>query len=409
MRRIIRKEFLFLTLSALFLAGMASPPLRAQLVPDNAAPPAAAEPAKTAPQTPAQANAAPGALRLAQEIPLTGDQHWSDTGIDVKPGERVVVTGSGKLHYADAQSDGGPEGQKRGWKDLLRILPVKDGGRGALIGRIGDADTAQPFLIGAKHDSATPAGGRLFLGINQPGDDTADGTLTARIEIYAAAEGAAILTAARDVSQISGVDAKLFAKIPRRISDKAGNPGDMVNFLILGSEEDMCKTFEAAGWVKVDSTPKDAVLHGLIESLSKESYVAMPMSELYLFGRRQDYGFAHAEPVTVVKTRHHLRVWKAPFQANGQTLWVGAATHDIGFERDNRNNGVTHKIDPDIDQERGYVEKTLSATGLVAEKTHFKPDKALTEARTATGGSFHSSGQVLVFNLAASVKQTTVK
>ncbi len=42
-----------------------------------------------------------------------------------------------------------------------------------------------------------------------------------------------------------------------------------------------------------------------------------------------------------------------------------AATHDIGFERDQRNNGVTHKIDPAIDGEREYVNDTLSSTGLV--------------------------------------------
>src|SRR5467141_1971600 len=69
--------------------------------------------------------------------------------------------------------------------------------------------------------------------------------------------------------------------------------------------------------------------------------------------------------------RRWLRIWKAPFQVKGETLWVGAATHDIGFELDQRNDGITHKIDPDIDLEREYLEKTLSSTGLVAEVYHF--------------------------------------
>jgi len=84
---------------------------------------------------------------------------------------------------------------------------------------------------------------------------------------------------------------------------------------------------------------------------------------------------------------------------NGETLWVGAATHDIGFERDQRNNGITHKIDPDIDLERDYVEKTLSSTGLVTDVTHFTPDNPMKEAKTATGGTFHSNGQVLILKL----------
>src|SRR2546429_8789625 len=99
---------------------------------------------------------------------------------------------------------------------------------------------------------------------------------------------------------------------------------------------------------------------------------------------------SHAEPISVVKTRNHLRIWKAPFQVHGETLWVGAATHDTGFERDQRNNGVTHKIDPEIDLERDYVEKTLASTGLVSEISHFVPDNPLKEAKTATVGPFHS-------------------
>jgi hypothetical protein len=174
----------------------------------------------------------------------------------------------------------------------------------------------------------------------------------------------------------------------------------MVNFLILGSETAMQRAFTTAGWVKVDADVKDTVLHVVLGSLSKESYLTMPMSQLYLFGRPQDYGWAHAEPISVVRSRNHLRIWKAPFQVKGETLWVGAATHDIGFELDQRNDGITHKIDPDIDVEREYVEKTLSSTGLVAEVSHILPDNPIKEAKTATGGTFHSNGQVLVLKLA---------
>jgi hypothetical protein len=104
-----------------------------------------------------------------------------------------------------------------------------------------------------------------------------------------------------------------------------------------------------------------------------------------------------------------LRIWKAPFQVGGETLWVGAATHDIGFERDDRNDRVTHKIDPDVDLERDYVEKTLIATGLVAEVTHALPTDALKEAKTATGGSFHSDGRILVIRLAESNANISAK
>ena len=351
-------------------------------------------------ETPGQSSTNPNTpRRMSQEVQITGDQIWSDTGIDVRPGEHVVVTASGTLRYADAQEDNGPDGITRGFKDLLRILPFNGAGRGALIGRVGDAEIAQPFLLGARRDVIAPAGGRFFVGINQTSDDTGEGTYKAKIEIYAPDAGSNY-RAAQEVKAIPGIDAHLFSKIPRRVADKAGNPGDMVNFLIIGSETAMQKVFTTAGWVKVDADVRESVLHGLLISISKESYVTMPMSQLYLFGRPQDYGWAHAEPIRVVASRNHLRIWKAALEAHGRTLWIGAATHDIGFEKDERNDKLTHKIDPDIDLERTYVEKTLVSTGLVSTITYFLPVDALKEAHTATGGSFHSDGRVLVLELA---------
>jgi hypothetical protein len=336
--------------------------------------------------------------RISQEIQITGEQSWTATGIEVKPGEHIVVSAKGTLRYADAKEDNGPDGINRGFKDLLRILPFNGVGRGALIGRIGDAEIAQPFLLGAHRDVVAPVAGPLAIAINQASEDTGEGTYTVRIDILAPDSGAAYRPA-RQVKSVSGMDANIWTKVPRRVADKNDNPGDMINFLLIGSDDAMQKVFTSAGWVKVDADVRGTVLHGIIESISKESYLTMPMSPLYLFGRPQDYGWAHAEPIKVVASRNHLRIWKAPFEVDGQALWIGAATHDVGFDRDQRNDGITHKIDPDIDLEREYVEKTLSATGLVAEVAHALPANALKEAKTATGGSFHSDGRVLILKL----------
>ena len=371
---------------------------QAQLVRESATPPTPRASAKQDSQNSAATQTPQGKKRLSQEVQLTGEQSWIDTGIDIQAGEHALINATGKLRYADEKDDSGPEGLPRSFKDLLRALPFNEAGRGALIGRIGDKDTAQPFLVGARRDVVAPVSGRLAVGINQAADDTGDGTYAVRVEVYAP-EGGTARVVARQVSSLPGIDNSLLSKIPRRVGDKQGNAGDMVNFLILGSEAAMQRAFTTAGWVKVDADVKDTVLHGLLGSLSKEAYLTMPMSQLYLFGRAQDYGWAHAEPISVVRSRNHLRIWKAPFEVKGETLWVGAATHDIGFERDQRNNGVTHKIDPDIDLERDYVEKTLASTGLVAEISHFLPENPMKEAKTATGGTFHSNGQVLILKL----------
>ena len=402
LQSLMKKMPLLLGLS---LVGTVSPfSLLAQLVRESTAPPQQI--------TPQDKNAAtqspPGKKRVSQEVQITGEELWLDSGIDIQASEHVLITATGKLRYADAKDDNGPGGLPRGFKDLLRILPFNESGRGALIGRIGDKDTAQPFLIGALRDVVAPVSGRLSIGINEAGDDTGAGTYVVRIEVYTR-EGGNNRVVAKQVNSVPGIDKNLFAKIPRRVSDKDGNPGDMVNFLLLGSEAAMQRVFTTAGWVKVDADVRGTVLHGILGSLSKESYLTMPMSQLYLFGRPQDYGWAHAEPISVVRSRNHLRVWKAPEQVKGETLWIGAATHDIGFERDERNNGITHKIDPDIDLERDYVEKTLASTGLVAEASHFLPENPLKEAKTATGGTFHSNGQVLILKLDQSAADSSPK
>jgi hypothetical protein len=244
---------------------------------------------------------------------LEGDTVWSDTGIALQPGQRIVIHAEGKMRYADAKTDNGPEGMTRSFKDLIRILPLNEAGRGALIGRIGDPDVAQPFLIGTEKDVVAPVSGKLAVGINQTSSDSGDGSYSVKIEVFAP-EKPFSGEVAKLVPSLPGIDNSLFAKIPRRISDKEGNPGDMVNFLILGDEDQMKKVFTNAGWVHVDADVKSTILAGAIASFSKESYLTMPMSILYLFDRPQDYGWAHGEPITVVASRNHLRIWKAPFR-----------------------------------------------------------------------------------------------
>jgi hypothetical protein len=280
---------------------------------------------------------------------------------------------------------------------LLRILPVAQAGRGALIGRIGDAAVAMPFVIGAVGEMVATVGGPFAIGVNRADNDACNTAFSLHVDVFPPSDDSP-KTAAR-VDSLEGVDRELLNRLPRRVADKDGNPGDMINFLILGTQDQMQKVFKSAGWVVVDRDATTALLTGALNSLSKEAYLTLPMSQLFLFGRPQDYGWAHAEPIRVAASRHHLRIWKAATPIDSMTMWVGAATHDIGFDRDRRNNGITHKIDPEIDLERDYVEKTLTGTGFVAQFTYVTPDDPLREATTATGGSFRSDGRVLVLKL----------
>ncbi|MBZ5705916.1 MAG: LssY C-terminal domain-containing protein [Acidobacteriia bacterium] len=187
--------------------------------------------------------------------------------------------------------------------------------------------------------------------------------------------------------------------LPRRVHDHFNNAGDMVNFVIVGSEQQAQSALAAAEWHAADRDDKQAVLNAIVQTYKKEDYVAMPMSTLYLFGRPQDFGYEQAEAYSVVASRHHFRLWKAPFTWNGQTVWVGAGTHDIGFEKDQRNGKVTHKIDPAVDGERDNIGASLQKTGKVKRMTYYLPPDPVQEAKNATGGGYHSDGRMLVIFL----------
>ncbi len=342
------------------------------------------------------------------QIDVDAAKQWVDTKIDLHAGEKLRFTAAGTITYpADKKHpDGrsfGPDGLARSYGDLIHEYAVSNAGHGSLIGRLGDDNVAQAFAVGARADYEAPVAGRLFLGINQSLRDAegAHGTFQVKIAVLnpGLSTTAAMAIGGPPETPVSEINSAMLRKIPRRVSDPQGKPGDMVNILLVGTQEQVVQVFTRAGWVSVDRSVQDAVMNAVIDSLEKKDYLTMPMSTLYLFDRPQDYGFAHAEPVRVAMSRNHLRVWKSPYVVDGRSLWCVAATHDIGFERDQRNNSVTHKIDPAIDGEREYVNDTLSRTGLVAQRIHVTPADPLTEANTATGGSFHSDGRILVLVL----------
>ena len=171
--------------------------------------------------------------------------------------------------------------------------------------------------------------------------------------------------------------------------------------MLVGNEKQVTNAFKDAGWILPDKTNQDAVVSAVLATLQKQAYVSVPMSPLFLFGRGQDYGYARAEAVKVIGQRDHFRIWQTPFKGpNGETLWAGAGTHDIGIEKDQRKeNAVTHKIDPDIDGERDFIAATLQQVGMVEATSYMDRHKQIKDTKTATGGEIKTDGRTLVIVL----------
>ncbi len=291
-----------------------------------------------------------------------------------------------------------PDGLARGWKDLLRQFPLNSANTGALIGRIGSNAAAIPFLVGSRSDLSAAASGHLFLRINLSPDMTGSGSYKAKIKFTSKADKESkAASTSTDISRL--ISPQTFADIPRRVSDQQGNPGDMVNFALVGTREQVLTAFASAGYQQTDKTVQDALIHGLMDTLEHRDYLEMPMSTLYLFGRPQDYAFARGDPLEVAAIRHHLRVWRTEETIDGQPLWVGSSTHDNGFEKDQRNGNVTHHIDPNIDEERDFILHSFEAAGNISSAAYVLPEHPFSEGKTATGGNFHSDGRIAVLKL----------
>jgi len=158
------------------------PLLEGQTAPSSALttsqPAANSQPASTS-ATPAAATSTSTSTPTSVDVPA--DKAWTDTGIDLRRGDSIVLTADGTVvlppQGKNAQSKSvGPEGQPRGFRDLVKTYPLNTSGFGALIGRIGSSDAAEPFLVGPRKEMQVLRAGRLFLGPNASSNDSITGT-----------------------------------------------------------------------------------------------------------------------------------------------------------------------------------------------------------------------------------------
>src|SRR4051812_447372 len=105
-------------------------------------------------------------------------------------------------------------------------------------------------------------------------------------------------------------------------------PGDPVNVALVGSEADVIRALVAAGWKPADPITLRTSLRISTASVLRRPYEQAPVSNLFLFSRKQDLAFQQAvghDP----RRRHHVRFWltRTP-TPEARPFWVGAGTFD---------------------------------------------------------------------------------
>jgi hypothetical protein len=114
-----------------------------------------------------------------KQVVVQANQHWTDTGIDVRPGQTIYFEAGGNINWGRGKRDG-PDGEENSPYRATRPIPNR--AAAALIGKVGP-DSTDFFLVGNERAPfRMRAGGRLFLGIND--DNVADNSGNFPVVVY---------------------------------------------------------------------------------------------------------------------------------------------------------------------------------------------------------------------------------
>lgn len=204
-------------------------------------------------------------------------------------------------------------------------------------------------------------------------------------------------------------------RVPRFTITGDGLPGDPINLVLIGTRQQLCAAFAAAGWSEADRLCLTSSWRMVRAFVFKSPYATAPFSTLYLFGRGQDIGFQKAIDNSPRK-RHHIRFWAssltraeatvgtAGFWLNTdrplhheRVLWVGAGTKDTGLSLTKLTFQITHATDADTNAERDYIIAELTNSRVIVDVNSYKSGQHLPTERI---NHYTTDGEVTVASLA---------
>jgi hypothetical protein len=183
---------------------------------------------------------------------------------------------------------------------------------------------------------------------------------------------------------------------PRITHTGSDIPGDPLNVALIGTEREVKALLLAAGWHPADPLTFESCLEIAEASVLRRSYQDAPVSNLYLFGRKQDLAFE--QPVgDSPRKRHHVRFWKWDRTTpDGRPVWFGSATYDERVGLSHTTGQITHHIGPDLDAERAHLMGDLERTGRLAEVAVVKDFHKVHEGHNGGGDPWQTDGNLAV-------------
>ena len=212
--------------------------------------------------------------------------------------------------------------------------------------------------------------------------------------------GSAVPTAGPGVSTAhvapdwNGLPVRTYANLKKKVL------GDPINIAFEGTQHGIVAAFTTIGWRQADPlSPRDDAR--LAEAaVAHRSYPTAPVSNLYLFGRPEDFAVEHERGS--VAQRDHARFWDTTRRDSktGLDLFVGDASRDIAIKvlRTTKGlpKGTTHRIDGNLDAARTLIVDLLRKAGLVTVVV-LEPGRGRTTTAVNGGGDrFATDGLVAV-------------
>jgi hypothetical protein len=182
--------------------------------------------------------------------------------------------------------------------------------------------------------------------------------------------------------------------VPRITHTADGIPGDPLNVALIGTETGLKKIMLAAKWYPADRLTLRSCLEIAEASVLRRPYDDAPVSNLYLWGRKQDLAFE--QPVgDSPRHRHHVRFWRSGLlDRDGRPVWVGSAVYDKRVGLSHTTAQVTHVTAADVDAERDYLFRCLEQTGDLAERYVVDGFHKRLEGRNGGGDPWHTDGRL---------------
>lgn len=179
---------------------------------------------------------------------------------------------------------------------------------------------------------------------------------------------------------------------PRITATSDGHPGDPLNAAIIGTKEQVEAIMKAAKWYPAAALGLRTDLAIAADSVLSRSDDEAPVSNLYLFGRKENLAFE--QPVgDNPRQRHHVRFWRIDgADVGGQPVWIGSASYDERVGLSHTTGQITHHIDADVDKERDHLIADLKQTGKLADDYAVDGFHAEREGRNGGGDRWFTDG-----------------